>query len=75
MDKSHLASKSITDLVNGDLSATTPLVVSFFCRNNEPTAETAPRSMGGLQTPLIYLNALVFAMMNTISCILVGLCE
>lgn len=33
--KSHLASKIITGLANGEFSDTTPLVASFFCRNND----------------------------------------
>lgn len=33
--KSHLASKIITGLSNGEFSATAPLVASFFCRNND----------------------------------------
>jgi tetratricopeptide (TPR) repeat protein len=33
--KSHLASKIITGLANGQFSSTAPLVASFFCRNND----------------------------------------
>lgn len=40
-----------------------------------PAAETAPTNIGGLPTALVYPNFLVFAMMNMISSIPVGLSE
>jgi tetratricopeptide (TPR) repeat protein len=43
--KSHLASKIITSLGNGELSGTVPLVASFFFRNNDVDLQSINKAL------------------------------